>query len=306
MAGKDAQAPVPVHVYRQGNANENPLVRWSLKKSFKRALRHLSLDADVVNSHHRPDYLDPKAFTATPTALSFHGPLAREDIGRLSKRARRHLWFTGLSRNHIRGVSGFGQWQAMPYAVDSRLYRPAHATDQSAHLAFLGRIWRPKGVHTAIRVAKATGNKLVVAGNVVDHPDSRSLPYWENEIRPQIDGRQIVYVGEVDDAKKNEILSGAKALLFPIEWEEPFGLVMLEALACGTPVIAFRRGAVPEVITDGVDGFICDDFEGMVEAVKRVESIDRRACRRTVETRFTVDHMVDRYEALYRSMLEAR
>jgi glycosyltransferase involved in cell wall biosynthesis len=211
--------------------------------------------------------------------------------------------FAGVSAAHIAPVSSQGRWSFVHHGIDTAESPFSTAVDEG-YLLYLGRIWKPKGVHTAIRVARASGHKLLIAGNIVDHPDDRSLPYWEREIKPQVDGKQIIYVGEVDDARKNELLGGAKALLFPIEWEEPFGLVMLEAMACGTPVIAYRRGAVPEVVTHGVDGFISDDFEGMVEAVKRVETIDRQACRRTVETRFTVDHMVDRYEALYRSILE--
>jgi len=129
--------------------------------------------------------------------------------------------------------------------------------------------------------------------------------YFEEKVEPLIDGEQIVYEGEVNDERKRELFAHAKALVFPITWPEPFGLVMIEAMATGTPVVALSQGSVPEVLDDGKTGFVCDTFEEFVTAVGRVGEIDPQVCRRTVEERFTVERMVADNEAIYRRVLEA-
>jgi glycosyltransferase involved in cell wall biosynthesis len=154
-----------------------------------------------------------------------------------------------------------------------------------------------KGAHTAIKVAKATGHKLIIAGNVSPLDDERS--YFEKEIKPLIDDVQIQYVGAVNDEQKNFYLGQAKALLFPIEWNEPFGMVMIEAMACGTPVIGFRKGSVPEVITDGVTGFFTNDMEKMISAVSLIHSIDRKECRLISQSRFDITIIAKRYLQLF-------
>lgn len=160
---------------------------------------------------------------------------------------------------------------------------------------------RVKGVHSAIAIAKATGIPLVIAGNVA--PDGENRDYFTCVIRPQIDNINIRYIGPVNDEQKNHLLRKAKALLFPIEWDEPFGIVMTEAMACGTPVIALRRGAVPEVISDGVDGFVCDSVEQMVDAVGKLDKLDRRDCRIKVESRFCDEVVVSQYLDLYKRLI---
>ena len=129
--------------------------------------------------------------------------------------------------------------------------------------------------------------------------------YFHERVEPHIDGRQVVYEGEVTNERKRELFAHARGFLFPILWPEPFGLVMIEAMATGTPVIALRQGSVPEVLDDGRTGFVCDTFEEFVTAVGRVGEIDPAECRRTVEERFTVERMVADCEAIYRRVLEA-
>jgi glycosyltransferase involved in cell wall biosynthesis len=131
--------------------------------------------------------------------------------------------------------------------------------------------------------------------------DGEERAYFEQEVALHCDGKQIEYVGPVTDVQKNALLSQAAALLFPIEWEEPFGIVMIEALACGTPVLAFARGAVPEVIEHGANGFLCHSLEAMAEAVSCIPSLDRRYCRESYEERFSDRVIVEQYERLYRS-----
>jgi glycosyltransferase involved in cell wall biosynthesis len=141
---------------------------------------------------------------------------------------------------------------------------------------------------------------LRIAGNIPDEPGAAEL--FEREVRPHL-GAGVEWVGELDDAAKKPFLAGAAALLFPIRWEEPFGIVMAEALACGTPVVALRRGAVPEVVDHGVTGFVCDDEAGLTAAVGRLGGLDRAACRRAAETRFSADAMVEGYLSVYRELL---
>ncbi|MEP6614285.1 MAG: glycosyltransferase, partial [Mucilaginibacter sp.] len=153
-----------------------------------------------------------------------------------------------------------------------------------------------KGAHTAIAVAKATNNQLIIAGNISHTADN--LEYFKTEIEPLIDGKQIKYVGALNDAEKNKYLGQAKALLFPIEWDEPFGMVMVEAMACGTPVIAFNRGSVPEVVTTKT-GIRVNNFAEMVTAINHVSEIDRAACREEAMGRFDVPVIAKQYLNLF-------
>jgi len=170
------------------------------------------------------------------------------------------------------------------------------------YLAFLGRISPEKRLDRAIQIARRIGMPIKIAAKV----DSVDREYFEARIAPLINDRRVEYVGEVGEAEKDEFLGNAYALLFPIDWPEPFGLVMIEAMACGTPVIAYRRGAVPEVVDDGRTGFIVDSLEDAVSAAERVSGLDRRRCRAVFEERFTAERMVRDYVAIYTRLVGAR
>ena len=172
-------------------------------------------------------------------------------------------------------------------------------TDKDDYLLAFGRVCEDKGFHLAIDIARRTGHRLIMAGVVQDW----YRDYFEQRIRPELDGDRVVFEDEVSDARKRELFAHARAFLFPIQWPEPFGLVMVEAMATGTPVIALRNGSVDEVVDDGVTGFVCDDVEQMVAAVARLDEIDPLACRRAVEERFSVATMTAGYEALYAKLL---
>ncbi|MDZ7280489.1 glycosyltransferase family 4 protein [Sphingomonas sanguinis] len=167
----------------------------------------------------------------------------------------------------------------------------------SEDLLFFGRIHPDKGAAEAIAVAQTTDRRLVMAGIIQDQG------YWEREVRPHVDDERIVYRGPVGGADRTATLGQAKALLHLINFDEPFGLSVVEAMACGTPVIAIRRGSMPELIEDGVNGFLVDNVEQAIDAVGRIGEIDRAACRRVAAERFSVDRMADRYMQLYRSIL---
>jgi len=151
----------------------------------------------------------------------------------------------------------------------------------------------------AVSAAKRSKQKLIVAGGATCETDEK---YFES-VKPMIDGKQIKYIGEVSPKKKNELLGNAKALLFPTIWEEPFGLVMIEAMACGTPVIAFSKGSVPEVIKHNKTGFVVKNEKEMIAAIKKIDQINRADCREHIENNFTVEKMVDGYERVYEKIM---
>jgi glycosyltransferase involved in cell wall biosynthesis len=166
------------------------------------------------------------------------------------------------------------------------------------YLAFLGRICPEKRPDRAIRIARAAGIRLKIAAKV----DRVDRDYFETTIRPMIDGDQIEMIGEISDAEKSAFLSGAVALLMPIDWPEPFGLAMIEAMACGTPVIAFNHGSVPEIVDQGVTGFVVDDEAGAVAAVRAARGLSLGAIRHRFEQRFTARRMAEDYLTLYRRL----
>jgi glycosyltransferase involved in cell wall biosynthesis len=189
--------------------------------------------------------------------------------------------------------------RAIHHGLDVNLYRLN--TNKQHYLSFLGRIAPIKGTHLAIQVAKRSGIPLKIAGEI--QPLFRD--YFESEIKPHLDGHNIEYIGEADLAAKNELLGNSMALLFPIQWDEPFGLVMIEAMACGTPVLALPGGSVPEVVKDGVSGYVCKSADEMAERAKNLDIAPERT-RRYVEENFSLDNMVDRYLNLYRELYAAR
>ena len=188
------------------------------------------------------------------------------------------------------------------------LYRPSFA--RGSYLAFVGRIAPEKGLHVAMEVARRSGIPLKIAGRPPldewKYVEARSdHQYYREVVLPRMGKDGVEYVGELDEAGKQQLYSGALALLFPIDWPEPFGLVLIEAMACGTPVLARPRGSVPEIVTDGVNGYHCEDAPEMVRALERIDRIDRATCRRTFEERFTARRMALGYLAVYEEMTGA-
>ena len=172
---------------------------------------------------------------------------------------------------------------------------PCHQ-DKEDYVVWLGRVCPDKAPHLAIDVAQKAGRRLVLAGKCSE-PDERA--YFDEMIAPRL-GSAVEYLEELDREKKFELLGRAQAFLFPLQWEEPFGMVLVEAMACGTPVLSLARGAVPEVVVDGVTGFVRNEAEELVEALDRLDEIDPAACRRHVEDEFSPQRMVDGYERVYR------
>lgn len=189
-------------------------------------------------------------------------------------------------------------WQGTVYhGMPTNSLEPCYEPDE--YLAFLGRITPDKGPEAAIRLAKAAGRSLRIAAKI---PRAESR-YFRERIEPMLDGGDVEFIGEVDDRTKGGFLGRAAALLFPIDWPEPFGLVMIEAMACGTPVIAARRGSVPEIIENGVTGFVVDNEQEALAAINQLGTIDRRRVRAGFEKRFTVNRMARDYLQLYETLI---
>jgi len=271
------------------------------------ALWRLRHDVDVIHSFGRLAALPPVLpLRHLPKIQSYQRDgVSWTSVRRAVALAGRSLIFTGCSTSVYRGAAADarirGEWRTIFNGVDMTRYtcRPSVARD--APLMFLGRIDPIKGAHHAIAIARAARRRLIIAGNRVT--DGRDAGYFDRLIAPHVDGDRVTYVGPVDDAAKNMWLGRAAALLMPIEWEEPFGIVMAEACACGTPVIAFARGSVPEVVRDGVNGFVCRTIAEAAGAVEALDTIDRSSVRADCEARFSARAIADQYENLYAELV---
>jgi glycosyltransferase involved in cell wall biosynthesis len=203
-----------------------------------------------------------------------------------------------ISDAQRRPVPNAGWLRTIHHGLPERLLTPQLV--KPAYFAFLGRISPEKAVDQAIWIAKRCGVPLKIAAKI----DAVDRDYFESEIRKQLTPPDVEYIGEISDGEKSSFLSGAIALLAPIAWPEPFGLVLIEAMACGTPVIAFNRGSVPEVVEDGLTGFVVEDGKEAVVAARRLPQLSRAAIRRRFEERFTARRMAREYLLVYRSLVE--
>jgi glycosyltransferase involved in cell wall biosynthesis len=255
---------------------------------------------DVVNDHTGMLGAALGGLATTAVLHTVHGPLdiaeAQEIYARIAKLAPR-VGLISISENQRRPMPDLPWAATIPNAIDLSIYpcKP-HRGD---YLLFLGRMSPDKGAHRAIAVAMELGIPLKIAGK---RRELKERQYFAELVEPHI-GHGVEYLGEVTHGEKVELLQDARATLFPIEWEEPFGLVMIESMACGTPVIATRHGAVPEVIEDGVSGVIVNSYREMAAALDRADGLDPIECRRYVEARFSPARMVDDYVAAYRDAI---
>jgi glycosyltransferase involved in cell wall biosynthesis len=252
-------------------------------------------DFDLIHCHVDYVAFPFSGLVATPTLHTLHGRL---DLPYLTPVYRQfeHVPLISISDAQRAPLAALGLTWAGTVHHGLAPERFTFSPEPGDYLAFLGRLSPEKQPEVAIEVARRSGLPLRIAAKV----DAADREYFERAILPLLDDPLIEFIGEIGDADKAAFLGGARALLFPIDWPEPFGLVMLEAMACGTPVIARPCGSVPEVVRPGVSGFIADSVPELVDAVKRIDTIDRQRCRRDFEERFSVAHMVDGYEALYR------
>lgn len=267
---------------------------WTLHRAIG------SFRPDVVHSFSRVAYLTPQLRGRVPLIMSYQRDPSLRTTGLAVKlMAPNVLSFTGCS-DYIAacGRPAGGHWEGIPNFAEMAALHFSPSVPADAPLAFLSRVESIKGAHWAIEIARRTGRRLVIAGN---HADSGAEgDYWKREIEPWIGRDGIEYVGPVNDAQKNKVLGEAAAMVVPIQWNEPFGIVFAEALACGTPVIACPRGSLPEIVRQGVDGFLIRSIEEGCEAVAKLGTIDRATCRQRAEANYSPDVVTERYLDLYR------
>ena len=254
---------------------------------------------DVLHFHI--DYWPNSVFTRqnTPFLTTLHGRLDLPEFAAVY-RFFPTVPLISISNSQRAPLPDLNWTETVYHGIPEHLLTPVES--EQGYFAFLGRISPEKGIERAIRIARAAGVKLKVAAKV----DNADRAYYEREVAPLLADGNVEFIGEINDAQKPAFLSGAKALLFPIDWPEPFGLVMIEAMACGCPVIAFRRGSVPEVMDDGVTGFVVENVEEAVAATRRLHEIDRANVRRVFERKWTARRMAEDYVSVYERLIRAQ
>jgi glycosyltransferase involved in cell wall biosynthesis len=249
--------------------------------------------------HYHIDYLHfpLSRLSVIPQATTLHGRLDIPDLQSLYEKFPDMplISISQAQRKPLPGVNWVGN---VYHGLPADLLKPTY--EKGKYFAFLGRVSIEKGLDHAIHIAEHCGIPLKIAAKI----DVTDKAYYEKEIKPLLDHPLIEFVGEINEREKERFLGGAMAMLFPIRWAEPFGLVMIEAMACGTPIVAYGQGSVPEVIEHGVSGFIVRNEEEAVRAIKiDLPGLDRRRCRRAFEQRFTAQHMAENYLGVYQRLI---
>jgi glycosyltransferase involved in cell wall biosynthesis len=288
--------PVWPYAFRLGRPRTDPV---AVQAVLLETMARRAAEFDVIHCH--VDWLALPLLTRSgvPFLTTVHGRL---DIAGLPDVVRHFpdAPFVSISHNQRLPLPGASWLGTVYHGLPSDSLHPR--LEPGSYLAFLGRLTKEKGPEEAMRIARDAGVPLRIAAKV----PKGERGYFKEQLEPKIDGRDVQLTGEVNDRTKEQFLAEAAALLFPIDWPEPFGLVMIEAMACGTPVIAYRHGSVPEVIDDGVTGFVVDSEEEAVHAVRRLGEIDRRQVRACFERRFAARRMASEYVALYEDLVRRR
>jgi glycosyltransferase involved in cell wall biosynthesis len=286
------------YVYEEAPSQWIGRSHWELNHSL--ACYTYADEFDVINDHTGMSGIVMSGLVETPVVHTVHGPLNGEPGEMYEQLAGLvpNLQLISLSMNQ-RAPKPALPWLAnCPNALDLSIYPSKPHTGE--YLLFLGRMSPDKGCHRAIAVAMELELPLKIAGK---RREPKEREYFADFVEPHLGIHGIEYLGEVSHGKKVELLQDARATLFPIDWEEPFGLVMIESMACGTPVIATNRGAVPEVIEHGSSGIIVEHYREMPAALEQADALDPRECRRYVEERFSPERMVDDYVRAYREAM---
>ena len=257
---------------------------------------------DIVHSFSRLAYMMAIMPFDIPKIMSYQRDPSVKQVGKavlLSKKGS--MIFTGCSNYISNIIKPYAEAHTIYNCVPVDKYLATETVEADAPLVFLGRLEDIKGPHLAIEVAQKTGKRLIIAGNI---PQGKN-DFFDQKIKPHLNER-ITYIGPIDDIAKNEILGKALAFLMPIQWNEPFGIVMAEAMACGTPVIGLAYGSVPEVVKNGINGFVCTSVEGMIEAVNKVHTLNRLPIRKIVEQKYSNTKVTNDYLSLYKTILNRK
>jgi len=235
-----------------------------------------------------------------PVVTTNHGPFQHDTMAVWQAMADRNVPIIAISRHQASTADGIAIERVIHHGLEPSTFEMG--VGQGGYLASLGRMAPEKGIHTACQVAREVGLPLKIGAKM---RESQEVEYFERYVEPLL-GDGIEYLGELNQFEKVEFLQDATALLNPISWAEPFGLVMIEAMVVGTPVIATRCGSVPEIINSGQTGFVCESLEEMIDAVDKINAIDRQECRKEVERTFSVDAMTDKHVRLYQAVRARR
>jgi glycosyltransferase involved in cell wall biosynthesis len=276
------------HRFRDTFQNAKTLFQQARKEKF-----------DIIHSFGRLAYLLPLLPSKIPKIMSYQ---REPSLGQISKAVRlakkNSLLFTGCSNYITDQIKTVATAITIYNGVPMEKFLPGYSLNHDAPLVFLGRIEPIKGTHIAIEVARKTGKRLIIAGNI----PAEGEEYFEKKIKPFLND-SISFIGPVNDEQKNRLLSQAYGFLMPIQWNEPFGIVMAEAMACGTPVVGLAYGSVPEVIEEGVNGFVCKDVNEMIQKTGLLKDIDRKKVRSVAEDRFSDKKITSDYLRAYESLL---
>lgn len=262
----------------------------------------VSDEFDIIHNHMGYQFLPFINLIKKPVVTTLHGAFVSNAEMEFCRHYKKHP-FISISNsqranaqelNYIATVYNGIQIERFPFQAEPDLKNP--------YITFLGRISEEKGAHLAIKLAKETGHKLIMAGKV----DKHDLEYYESIVKPLIDNKQIIYIGELGHEAKCLLLKNALATIHPVTWPEPFGLVMAESMLCGTPVLALNQGSIPEVIKDKETGFIEDNIDNLIKRVNDIDQIDRIACRKHVENNFSAQKMADGYLSAYEKLINQK
>lgn len=295
MGHNDSVLPPGVKLIKTGTYLDR---EKTIKTIWRNLLTH---QYDVIHNHGRLLYFLPVIWGKTKKIHTFHmGDLDGQGLKKFIKMRPHNMTFTPCGAWITEKYKSWGsKWQTVNNGLPKDKYFSVNQIATDAPLVLMSRIGATKGVSEAIDIAKSTGKKLVIAGKVGDYP--HEIEWFETQIRPRCDGEQIKFIGTVNDEQKQTLLSTALALLIPVQNSEAFNTTMIEANACGCPVISYNRYCFPEFITDGVNGFLGENVDDLAEAVGRLSQIDRANCRKTFEDNYTSRIMTDNYLKLYHS-----